>query len=67
MVAESGSASFNAGFETKPKFARLIRAAPRWRLAGQELTLAGCAIALERHSAMLQTPAAQSPEHRIAY
>ena len=67
MVAESGSASFNAGFETKPKFARLIRATPRWRLAGQELTLAGCAIALERHSAMLQTPAALRPEHRIAF
>ena len=67
MVAESGSAQFNAGFEAKPKFARLIRGTPRWRLAGQELTLAGCAIALERHSAMLRTPATPRPEHRIAF
>jgi len=67
IVAESGSPSFNAGFEAKPKFARLIRATPRWRLAGQELTLAGCAIALERHSVMLQTPATPLPEHRVAF
>lgn len=67
MVAESGSASFNAGFETKPKFQRLIRATPRWRLAGQELTLAGCAIALERHSVLLQTPATPRPEHRVSF
>jgi len=67
MVAESGSASFNAGFEAKPKFARLIRATPRWRLAGQELTLAGCAIALERHSVMPQTSATPQPEHRVAF
>jgi glucokinase len=58
MVAESGLPSFNSGFEAKPKFGRLIRAAPRWRLAGQELTLAGCAIALERHTAMAHAAAA---------
>ena len=67
MVAESGSASFNAGFETKPKFARLIRATPRWRLAGQELTLAGCAIALERHSTLLHNAAESPAGHRPAF
>lgn len=41
---------FNAGFETKPKFARLIREATRWRLIGQDLTLSGCAVALDRNA-----------------
>jgi len=41
---------FNAGFETKPKFARLIRGAARLRLMGQHLTLLGCAVALARNA-----------------
>lgn len=57
LLADTGAAAFNAGFENKTKFQRLIRAAPRWRLAGQELTLAGCAVALERHPAMVQAKA----------
>jgi|KBSSwiStaDraftv2_1062776.scaffolds.fasta_scaffold127578_2 glucokinase len=53
----AGLSGFNAGFESKPKYQRLIRATQRWRLAGQDLTLAGCAIVLERHSAMAQAKA----------
>ena len=67
MVAESGSTPFNAGFDTKPKFARLIRATPRWRLAGQELTLAGCAIALERHSIMADAVTQLMPDARTIF
>jgi len=69
LLADSGTAAFNAGFDTKPKFARLMRGAARWRLVGQNLTLSGCAVALERHGAMLQagpTPQSQSA-HGIAY
>lgn len=69
LLAESALPSFNAGFEDKPKFSRLIRAAPRWRLVGQDLTLAGCAVALERHPAMLQangTAPAAPPSFRSA-
>ncbi|HWI85798.1 MAG TPA: glucokinase [Sphingomonas sp.] len=54
LLADPVLPAFNAGFETKPKFVRLMRAAPRWRLAGHDLTMAGCAIALERHPAMLK-------------
>jgi glucokinase len=53
LVAEAALPDFNAGFESKPKFPRLFRGAPRWRLAAQDLTLSGCAIALERHPAIL--------------
>ena len=56
-AAGAGLPGFNAGFESKPKYQRLIRATPRWRLAGQELTLAGCAIVLERNSVMAQAKA----------
>ncbi len=54
LLADSALAAFNAGFDNKPKFARLMRGAARWRLIGQDLTLSGCAVALERHGAMLQ-------------
>jgi glucokinase len=54
VLADAGAAAFNAGFDNKPKFARLMRGAARWRLIGQDLTLSGCAVALERHGAMLQ-------------
>jgi len=68
LLADSGAAAFNAGFETKTKFQRLIRSAPRWRLIGQDLTLAGCAVALERHPAMVQANAAAQPiEVRTAF
>jgi len=67
MVAESGTAPFNAGFEAKPKFARLVKATPRWRLTGQELTLAGCAIALERHSAMADAATQRLADARTVF
>jgi len=50
LLAESALPAFNAGFETKTKFPRLMRGASRWRLSGQDLTLSGCAIALSRHA-----------------
>jgi len=59
MMAESAQPSFNAGFENKSKFGRLIRSTPRWRLGGQDLMIAGCAIALDRLSPMTETEAAQ--------
>ena len=59
MMAESAQPSFNAGFEGKPKFGRLIRSTPRWRLAGQDLLLAGCAVALDRHSPRTEVKPAQ--------
>jgi len=52
LLAEAGLPAFNTGFENKTKFPRLMRGAPRWRLIGQDLTLTGCAVALERHAAM---------------
>jgi len=54
LLAESALPVFNAGFENKTKFPRLMRGASRWRLTGQDLTLSGCAIALNRHAAMGQ-------------
>jgi len=59
MMAESAQPSFNAGFESKPKFGRLIRSTPRWRLGGQDLLLAGCGIALDRHLPRNETGLAQ--------
>ena len=53
MVTEPVMPSFNSGFENKPKFQRLIKGTPRWRLVAQDLTLSGCAIALARHATML--------------
>jgi len=53
LAAEAALPDFNTGFESKPKFARLMRAAPRWRLPAQDLALAGCAIALDHHPAVL--------------
>jgi glucokinase len=68
LLADTARTAFNLGFENKTKFQRLIRAAPRWRLIGQELTLAGCAAALERHSAMVQANGATpSIEVRAAF
>jgi len=54
LLAEAGLPAFNAAFENKTKFPRLMRGAPRWRLIGQDLTLSGCAVALERHAAMMR-------------
>jgi glucokinase len=54
LLAEAGLPAFNTAFETKTKFARLMRSAPRWRLIGQDLTLSGCAVALDRHATMAQ-------------
>jgi len=56
-LAEADPVHFNGTFETKPKFPRLMRGAARWRLTTQDLTLAGCAVALERHPAMLRQAA----------
>lgn len=37
---------FNAGFEAKPKFQRLINMTPRWRLSGHDLAMEGLAYSL---------------------
>lgn len=49
-LTEPALTAFNTGFETKPKFARLMRGAARWKLIGQDLTLLGCAVALDRNA-----------------
>jgi glucokinase len=46
---------FNTAFEHKNRFQRLIRAAPRWSLAGRDVALAGLAVALEHHPAVRAT------------
>lgn len=51
-TAEQGGAPFNAGFEGKTRFPRLIRAASRWYVPGRDLTLAGLAVALDHHPAV---------------
>ena len=58
LLAEAALPTFNAAFENKTKFPRLMRGAPRWRLSGQNMTLSGCAVALDRH-AMMETGAAR--------
>ena len=50
IVAEPAIDGFNAAFEAKTKFQRLIRATPRWRLMNTDLSLAGLAVALDRHA-----------------
>lgn len=49
IVAEPAIEGFNAAFEAKTKFQRLIRATPRYRLTNTDLSLAGLAIALDLH------------------
>ncbi len=49
IVAEPAIDGFNAAFEAKTKFQRLIRATPRYRLTNTDLSLAGLAVALELH------------------
>jgi glucokinase len=51
-TAAEHAAAFNAGFEAKNRFPRLIRAASRWYVAGRDVTLAGLAVALDHHPAM---------------
>ena len=49
MVVQSAQSALKAAYESKPKFGRLVRSTPRWRLNGRDLMIAGCAIALDRH------------------
>ncbi|WP_375420057.1 glucokinase [uncultured Sphingomonas sp.] len=49
IVADPAIDGFNAAFEAKTKFQRLIRATPRWRLTNTELSLPGLAVALDLH------------------
>jgi len=51
-TAEQAAAPFNAAFEAKSRFPRLIRAASRWYVPGQDVTLAGLAVALDHHPAV---------------
>ena len=60
-LADSTLPAFNAAFETKTKFPRLMRGATRWRLIGQNLTLSGCAVALNRHAALQQPAGIATP------
>lgn len=49
IVAERALTRLHAGFEHKPRFQRLLRRAPRWHLPGQDVTMAGLAVALDLH------------------
>lgn len=51
-LAADHAGAFNLGFEHRRRFPRLMRAAGRWHLAGRDVTMAGLAVALERHPAM---------------
>ncbi len=64
-LAADHAGAFNHAFEHQRRFPRLMRAAPRWHLAGRDVTMAGLAVALDRHPAMSAgRPAIAAPAPR---